>query len=356
MRKALFENERIGKIAEDPKKLAFLRAIEDREHDENYYDDLLGYEEVPEGALPSGITAATANLDDNNAQDNDDDNQTGYGKGNNDPHHQAPSATNPTARHRPHRPLQDSLPDKINRAPLPPPSLNPQRRSRAFQKPLSLADIRASVSFLLDEPDTNPLQHPPSSSPPASDNDDNDNDTAAPTHRNRNDPFTTSTSSTTSTETEKSTFIDRLSLKRAESLSTSTSGSSTSSRLAFHDRRTASKSQVPTLLRRATTSNLHFPNPNTNTNTTTIATSTGSSFGKPPTADAVRMGGTRKSSVGYFAQGRQRQREEEMREREKEKERKRREGVMGRGMGGGNGGVGVGPGGRLRALGVGSFE
>src|SRR5258706_2675671 len=34
MRKALLEDERIGKIAENPKKLAFLHAIEDRDEDD----------------------------------------------------------------------------------------------------------------------------------------------------------------------------------------------------------------------------------------------------------------------------------------------------------------------------------
>ena len=41
MRKALLENENVGKIAEDPKKLAFLRAIEDREEDDDEELDFL---------------------------------------------------------------------------------------------------------------------------------------------------------------------------------------------------------------------------------------------------------------------------------------------------------------------------
>lgn len=348
MRKALFENERIGKIAEDPKKLAFLRAIEDREHDENYYD-LFDYED-PGSSLPTSAVTAT-NIDDNNTQD-DDDRPNG-----NNPLPHAHAETNLT---RPlQRPLQDSLPDKINR---PPPPSSERRRSRAFQKPLSLADIRASVSFLLDDPDTiNPLQKhhqlTTSSSPPPSDNDDDD----VPAHRNN--PFTTSASTT-------SNIIDRLSLKRAESASTSTSTSS-SSRLAFFDRRTAAiggtaASKVPALLRRATTSNLHFPNTKTGTGATPILAMTERTAGLPigtagigtgsgkPNADpvsAVRMGGTRKSSVGYFARGRQR--EEDMKAKEKEKERRRREGMRKRA--GGEGGA-SGGGGRLRALGTGTFE
>ena len=138
MRKALFENEKIGKIAEDPKKLAFLRAIEDREYDENYYD-----------LLDEAESSPPTNLD-----DTQDDDQTGNG-----PHAEETNPT-PALPTRQQRPLQDSVPDKTNR-PAP-----RDRRSRAFRKPSTLAEIRASVSFLLDEPDANPFQqHQPITGP-----------------------------------------------------------------------------------------------------------------------------------------------------------------------------------------------
>lgn len=295
MRKALFENEKIGKIAEDPKKLAFLRAIEDREHDENYHDLF----DEPESSAPT-------NLD-----DTQDDDQTG-----NNPDH-AHAETNPTpALPTGQRPLQDSLPDKINR-----PSPR-ERRSRAFQKPSTLADIRASLSFLLDEPDTNPLQqhHPTTSSPPSSDNDD------PPAHHTH------------------STIIDRLSLKRAESLSTS--ASSSSSRLAFYDRRTTpsagSTSKVPALLRRATTSNLlNNGGSGPGSGGVVIAATERVAGGS---GNEVRMGGTRKSSVGYFARGREmgRKREEENREK------RRKEGLMKMRLGRESAG--------LKALATGTFD
>lgn len=302
MRKALFENEKIGKIAEDPKKLAFLRAIENRENDENY--DLF---DEAESSSPTNL---------NDTQDDE---------AGNSPH----SETNPTpALPTRQRPLQDSVPDKINR---PGPR---ERRSRAFQKPSSLADIRASVSFLLEEPDSNPVQHQPTtSSPPSSDNE-------AP-HR-PHDPFTTLAPA------QSTTVIDRLSLKRAEFASSATKttaagmSTSTSSRLAFFDRTRASAgiaaSKVPPLLRRATTSNLLGSGSGSG-----AVAATERAAGAAGKADsAVRMGGSRKSSVGYFARGRDggRKREEEI------KEKRRREGLlrMGRGRGG------------LVALATGSFE
>ncbi len=264
MRKALLENENIGKIAEDPKKLAFLRAIEDRENDENY--DLL---EEPDSSP-------------NNADTQDDDDHADAGP-QSEPN---PSAPIPARQ----RPLQDSMHDQVNR-PAPAP-----RRSRAFQKPSNLADIRASVSFLLEEPDTVP--HPPitSSSPVSSDTEDN--------HHPPTTPFAV----------PQTTVIDRLSLKRAESASTTTRTSSLSSyRPAFLNPATASSTSiasgfaVPSLLRRATTSNLLHKTGLSGTDPQGHSASvavTERAAGGGEKGDSVRMGGTRKSSVGYFARDR----------------------------------------------------
>ncbi|KAL8927040.1 MAG: hypothetical protein Q9208_002585, partial [Pyrenodesmia sp. 3 TL-2023] len=123
MRKALLENENVGKIAEDPKKMAFLRAIEDREDDED-----LDFLDQPEEASQPAL--------DVDSQETPDSQQ---------PQPVADNAAKALGKRK--RPLTESLPDAVNR---PPPAA---RRAPATSKPQSLAEIRASVSFLIEEPD-----------------------------------------------------------------------------------------------------------------------------------------------------------------------------------------------------------
>ncbi|KAL9002050.1 MAG: hypothetical protein Q9188_005007, partial [Gyalolechia gomerana] len=232
MRKALLENENVGKIAEDPKKMAFLRAIEDREDDE----DLDFLEQVEE---------SSQQVIDINSQETPD------------PQSQSHTESSDTALGKRRRPLAESAPDAINR----PPAV--ARRTAATSKPSSLAEIRASVSFLIEEPDAAPTA-PPFSSPMASDNEGDENNeiellqisttknTTKDTNNNNN-PFTTHPRRTTNP------VIDRLSLKRNSTSSTS----STSNNLFFQSPSTttnftSSNFTAPSLLRRATTSSSSF--------------------------------------------------------------------------------------------------
>ncbi|KAL8752403.1 MAG: hypothetical protein Q9199_005762, partial [Rusavskia elegans] len=237
MRKALLENENIGKIAEDPKKVAFLQAIEDREEDED-----LNFLEQPEEFSQPAI--------DNDSQ----------GRLNSQAERATENSTTAALGKR-KRPLTDSNPDTANRLPSAP------RRTTTMKKPLSLAEIRASVSFLIEEPDAVPVV-PPSSSPAASDNENNENDEndghagmhPPPTkpaadnnnNNNNNNPFTS--------RRRPNPVIDRLSLKRDSSSSASASNSS---HLAFHNPSSSSNTsafKVPSLLRRATTSSFNTTN------------------------------------------------------------------------------------------------
>ena len=104
MRKALLENENIGKIAEDPKKLAFFRAIEDHEDDEDI-DFLDQAEEASQDATP----------------DTEETSQ---------PQPQPATAAEPTALKR-KRPLQESIPDGANRA-------SANRRTTRMKRPSTL--------------------------------------------------------------------------------------------------------------------------------------------------------------------------------------------------------------------------
>ncbi|KAL8732008.1 MAG: hypothetical protein Q9181_004098 [Wetmoreana brouardii] len=256
MRKALLENENVGKIAEDPKKMAFLRAIEDRDD-----DDGLDFLEELEESQPTMVV---------------DSQET--------PESQQPE--NPvTALGKRKRPLAEANSDVTNRAPA------TTRRRVATKKPASLADIRASVSFLIEAPDAMPIA-PPSSSPIASDNEnENDENTNAdlplPNSRNSNNRF--------SSRRNPNPVIDRLTLKRTSSSSTSTSNAS---RLAFHEPSANPVFKVPSLLRRATTTS--FNNSQDSNGISTLA-ETERSAGGGEKGDFVRRGGTKRSSVNWIA-------------------------------------------------------
>lgn len=281
MRKALLENENVGKIAEDPKKLAFLRAIEDRENDIDMDNFLDQPDESSQPALES--------------QENIDP--------------QEPVSMHPPPPHlKRKRPLHASVPDSGNR---PPPAA---RRAPRMKKPSTLAEIRASVSFLIEEPQgTTAIPHSESS----------DSEAQADAHSHAREAFALRRST--------NPIIDRLSLKRAESLSTTAAGT----RLAFHDPNAVQVRgfAVPSLLRRATTqvTGEH--------GITTAGTERAAGGGEK--ADFVRRGGSKKSSINYYA--REMERNKVVEEgRKRREEGRRRVGEIRRGV--------------LGALGAGRFE
>lgn len=270
MRKALLENDNVGKIAEDPKKLAFLRAIEDRGDD---YSNLL---DQPEDPIPPDLDSQEAVNSQSELQ---------------------PQLATELTAIKQKRPLQVSVTDNGNHL------AHSTRRTRALKKPHTLADIRQSVSFLIEEPNTLSHQIIPSSSPPSSENEGASLQRDAFTSRRRNNPI-----------------IDRLSLKRAES----SSATSTNSRLAFHAPSVGSEAgtfRVPNLLRRATTSQLRANGADENGISVSTA-GTERAAGGGEKADFVKRGGSRKSSIGYFAS-----REREKGAGLKEAQRRRRDGL-----------------------------
>lgn len=273
MRKALLENENVGKIAQDPKKLPFLRAIEDRGYDS------ISFLEQPDESFQMDLGSQEGS-----------ELQTRSG-----------SAGEIDAITR-KRPLQNSIPDNANR-------LHPAtRRTPLIKKPSSLAEIRKSVSFLIEEPHSlrNHLQS--ASSPQSSDNESTQNRQESFASRRRTNPVT-----------------DRLLLKRAESSKTT----SVTTRFAFHDPSSNSEPsgcRVPSLLRRATTSQLPHGTDKYGISTGTAGTERAAGGGEK--GDLIRVGGSRKSSIGYFARDRERGTG-----RIQEAERRRSEGLRKMGMG-----------------------
>lgn len=289
MRKALLENENVGKIAEDPKKLAFLRAIEDREDD----DDLDFLDRPAEDSFTV-----------------EPDTQE-------EPESQSQPALPESTLGKRKRPLQESIPDKGNMRPPP-----QARRTQAPKKPATLAEIRESVSFLIEEPGSINIAPDPSSSASEDESNPHNEDRRNPRRRPNPNP---------------NPIIDRISLKRAESAT-----ASSTSHLAFHDSSTVNPSiggfKVPSLLRRATTSNLAVDKYGITTMTTAT---TERAAGGGEKGDFVRRGGTKKSSVNYFARQMEKSKVIDGVERRRKEERERE--AMGRKM-------------RLVGFGTGVFE
>jgi mediator of replication checkpoint protein 1 len=278
MRKVLLENENVGKIAEDPKKLAFLRAIEDREYDE----DLDFLDRPAEDSFR--VETGTQDEPDSKSQQ------------------QHPTALEANIGKR-RRPLEDALPDKANMRPPP-----AARRTATAKKPATLAEIRESVSFLIEEPGSINLGLDPSSS--ASEDETTHNEQ----HRNPR-------------RTSPKKIVDRLSLKRAESASTSST-----TRFAFHNPSATNNGfKVPSLLRRATTTQLNANAADANGISTAAATERAAGGGEK--GDFVRRGGTKRSSVNFYSREKERksvvEQVEKRRKGGREKEAKRRRSGLG---------------------------
>lgn len=131
MRRELLKDEAVGKIAEDKKKDAFLKSIEDREADDD--DDELSFDEQDtqedesQSQLPvQNETVASTSVESEAAE---------------------------TLGNKRKRPLEPSTADTTNRLP---PALRCIRAKAGTvnRKPSTLAEIRESVSFLVEEPDS----------------------------------------------------------------------------------------------------------------------------------------------------------------------------------------------------------
>ncbi|GLA83533.1 hypothetical protein AtubIFM56815_007734 [Aspergillus tubingensis] len=129
MRKALLADEKIGEIAENPKKAAFFRAVEDRDDD----DDDVGFDFLDE---PQESTQT----DDPSSQDNNN----------------TTPQPNDTVTNNRKRPLDHTTDpsDPQSLPPRPPPHLRRTKPVSAMsKKPATLAEIRETLSFLTETHD-----------------------------------------------------------------------------------------------------------------------------------------------------------------------------------------------------------
>lgn len=279
MRKALLADERIGKIAENPKRQAFLRAIEDRgsEDEMDFLDDFAEPEEESQ------------------SQSQAEGSQ------------QVIPSSQPTEMGPPKRKRSDEAAEAAMR---PPPHLR-----RTGKKPSNISEIRESLSSLIEEPNSVVADV-------VSDSDDDleiEGEALRQDKENR-DPFALRRSNVQ--------IVDRISLKRQSS-----SSISNSTRLAFSTSTTNSAFKVPALLRRATTNN-------SIASSTSSGVSGGmGAVGGSEGGDGVKRGGKKNSGIHFAARENERkaglQKTEKRREQKLVKGAEKRRRVVGGLFGGG---------------------
>ena len=261
MQQALFADERVKKMAENPGNQAFLRTIEDRGSDDEM--DIL-------------VTGESQSQDESQSQPQGNDE----------------SSRAVVADSQPRRPLVDA--GENNRAPA------HLRRTKDGKKPSNLGEIRETLSSMLDEPQGSVIpateagsdSEDEQASPPRSDK---ENDAPNP-RRGRGAVV----------------VVDRLSAKRNAS-----SASSSSTRLAFASASASGSSfKVPSLLRRATTNSFASAPASS---TTSSSTGNGGSSGGFGGEAKIKKTASKRSAVNAFA------RENERRAKIQESERRRQE-------------------------------
>ncbi|RDW91301.1 hypothetical protein BP5796_02466 [Coleophoma crateriformis] len=285
MRKALLADERIGKIAENPKKQAFLRAIEDRgsEDEMDFLDDFAEPDETIESQSQSQSQAE--------------------GSEQIIPDSQTDTSMGPPKRKNSDDPYTESRP---------PPNL---RRTQPNKKPANLSEIRESLSSLIEEPNSMIVAEDSGSDSELEIEGEPDKDSFKGKEKENRDPF--------ALRRKDVPVIDRISLKRASS-----SGLTANTRLAFSVSNSAPGFKVPPLLRRATT-NSSIASSTSSSVSGGIASATERMAGGAGSEGGVKRGGGKNSGVNYFA--RETERKAKLMKTEKKREQKRFKGAEVRG-------------------------
>ncbi|KAI0134268.1 MRC1-like domain-containing protein [Xylariales sp. AK1849] len=292
MQKALFADERIGKIAENPRNAAFLKSIEDRGSDEELdFEDHFEEEKIVEESQSQEKGLAEEHIPDSQ-----------------------PTAQTVQAENLGRKRMRT---DPSEPAPRPAPHL---RRTKDGKKPSSITDVRRSLSSLLEDRNGSFASIIPATDP-GSDSEGEQQASTISSNKENRCPSSVA-------------IVDRISLKRSGS-STISTGSSTS-RLAFAAPSTSSGVfKVPALLRRATTNSSLISQTTSSTSTSASTANTGhhggnskggSGFGED--AKLKKTAG-KKSGVNFFA--RENERREKLQHAERKREERKWKGVEGRG-------------------------
>lgn len=208
MRRALLADDKVGALAEDPKKAAFFKAIEDREEQDDFELEFL---EEKEGASQGESSQDVAvNQQDEAGEENK----------------------------KRKRPLEPSAEDATNR---PPPNLRRTAASAMSKKPATLAEIRETLSFLTETPEYDSFHED------ASVDGEDEGDEEDGTETSGNDEAYSEDAQSQPKETfakpshprrTRGTVIDRLALLRqasSNSATATTTGTANNSKMAFHN-------------------------------------------------------------------------------------------------------------------------
>ncbi|KAK5628659.1 hypothetical protein RRF57_004374 [Xylaria bambusicola] len=289
MQKALFADERIGKIAENPRNAAFLKSIEDMNDDEEW-----NFDENFQDTTSSG-----------------DDSQSQHAN-------------------RVEQAIPDSQPPVTGRkrsrtedhTPRPGPN---GRRTREGVRPSSIAEVRRSLSTLLDEPNASAGSIIPATE--IGSDSEGEGERPSTSHSNKENRRTLGHS--------RGTVVDRITLKRSSSSSLSMASTSTTAKLAFTaPSTTGSGFKVPALLRRATTNSTRLGSSghatatsSSNTSQASASSTSGSlnkaaSFGED---GKLKKNAGKRSGINYFAH--ENERRAKVAEAEKRREAKKWKGA-----------------------------
>ncbi|ODA82619.1 hypothetical protein RJ55_01127 [Drechmeria coniospora] len=261
MQKALFSDERVKKMAENPGNQAFLRTIEDHGSDDDM--DML---HVVDG-----------NVDQPQSQDDTSSQPSRV------------TTTIPDSQPTEHRALAASGANSRPAAHM--------RRTKDGRKPSNIGEVRETLSNLLEEREGSIV--------PATQ--------AGSDSESEGEALRSDKENTTARAKSSEAVVDRIRLKRNGSSASSASGS----RLAFAASASSSSFKVPALLRRATTNSTLMSgsgNSSGSNSPSTAGTTTAGGFGDEA---KIKKGAGKKSGIGGF------QRETEQRAMMKESERRR---------------------------------
>ncbi|KAJ5154374.1 uncharacterized protein N7500_009813 [Penicillium coprophilum] len=270
MRRALLADEKIGEIAENPKKAAFFKAVEDREVDDDFNIDFL---EEEENGSQGEASQGPASAEQSNDATSDGQNRK--------------------------RPLEPSAEDATNR---PPARLRRTPASAMSKKPATIAEIRETLSFLTETPDYDSFQDDASLD---DEQPDQDEDTPGAEEVQGDDDHSQSDKAFAKPSHPRRTrgvVVDRLALLRQASSNSATGTNSglADSKLAFHSGSGGDGPigfRPPQLLRRVTSG----------------SSSSSSSNASNRVSKAAASGPKKGGAVNSYAAAREREREKELR-------------------------------------------
>lgn len=276
MRRALLADDKMGELAENPKKAAFFKAIEDREVEDDFELDFL--EEKEGGSQGESSQDVTTEEQSDTAQE---------GK-------------------KRKRPLETSGEDSTSRAP---PHLRRTPASAMSRKPATLAEIRETLSFLTETPEYDSFHEDASIDDEAAEEEDDSNTSGVEeTHADDARPQSRAGFAMPShPRRTRGPVVDRLALLRqasSNSASAPASGSA-NTKMAFHSGGNSDGPigfRPPPLLRRVTTGS-----------SSSSSSSTTSSRVSKPAASGPKKGG----AVNSYTAAREKERERELRVRQR---------------------------------------